>query len=134
MSLAVLMDHVGPLTRSVEDAALMLDVIAGHDPNDPTSLDIEVPDFSASLKTGIQGIRIGVDVYYISEGVEVPLRKAIQNAVKVLCNLGAKIVPIKTPGKKEEWDEMWYTICAKEAAISHRETYPSKKSDYGLYF
>ena len=75
LSLAESMDHVGPMTRSVEDAALMLDAIAGHDPSDPTSLDIEVPDFSESLKTGIQGIRIGVDNDYISEGVEVPLSK-----------------------------------------------------------
>ncbi len=134
LSLAESMDHVGPLTRSVEDAALMLKVIAGNDPSDPTSLDIEVPDFSESLKTGIQGIRIGLDIEYISEGVEVPLRKSIQNAVKVLEDLGAEIVPIKIPGKKEEWDEMWYTICAKEAAIAHRKTYPSKKEDYGLFF
>lgn len=134
MSLAESMDHVGPLTRSVEDAALMLEAIAGHDPNDPTSLDIEVPDFTASLKSGIQGVRIGVDADYISEGVEVPLSESIQNAIKVLGDLGAEIVPIKTPGKNEEWDEKWYTICAKEAAISHRETYPAKKDDYGLFF
>ncbi len=134
MSLAESMDHVGPLTRSVEDAALMLEAIAGHDPNDPTSLDIEAPDFSASLKTGIQGMRIGFDIDYISEGVEILLRKSIQNAIKVLEDLGAEFVPIKIPGKKEEWDEMWYTISAKEAAIVHRETYPSKKEDYGLFF
>lgn len=134
LSLAESMDHVGPLTRSVEDAALMLSAIAGHDSSDPKSLDIEIPDFSASLKTGIQGIRLGLDIQYISEGVDVPLRKAIQNAVKILEDLGAEIVPIKIPGKKEKWDEMWYTICAKEATVSHRETYPSKKEKYGLYF
>jgi amidase len=134
LPLAESMDHVGPMTRSVEDASLILTAIAGHDPSDPTSLDIEVPDFSESLKTGIQGIRIGFDIEYISEGVEAPLRRSIQNAVKVLGDLGAKIVPIKIPGKKEEWDEMWYIICAKEAAMIHRETYPSKKDDYGLFF
>ena len=134
LPLAESMDHIGPMTRSVEDASLILTAIAGHDPSDPTSLDIEVPDFSESLKTGIQGIRIGVDNDYISEGVEPPLRRSIQNAVKVLDKLGAEIVPIKIQGKKEEWDEMWYIICAKEAAMTHRETYPSKKDDYGLYF
>lgn len=128
------MDHVGPLTRSVEDAALMLEAIADHDPSDPTSLDIEIPNYSESIKTGIQGTRIGLDIEYITEGVEIPLRNSIQNAVNILENLGAEIVPIKIPGKKEEWDEMWYTICAKEATMTHRETYPSKKEDYGLYF
>lgn len=134
LPLAETMDHVGPLTRSVEDAALMLKAIAGHDPSDPTSLDIEVPDFTASLKTGIQGVRIGVDFDYISEGVEMPLSKAVQNTVKVLGDLGLEIIPIKMPGKKEEWDEMWYSICGKEATVSHRETYPVKKEEYGLFF
>ncbi len=128
------MDHVGPMARSVEDAALMLEAIAGYDPKDSTSLNVETPDFSESLKTGIKGIRIGVDNDYLIEGVEAPLVRSIKNAVKILDKLGAEIVPIKIPGKKEEWDEMWYIICAKEAAISHRETYPSKKEDYGLYF
>jgi amidase len=128
------MDHIGPMTRSVEDATLMLEAIAGYDPKDSTSLNVEIPDFSKSLKTGIKGIRIGVDNNYLTEGVEAPLTRSIQNAVEILGNLGAEIVPIKIPGKKEEWDEMWYIICAKEAAISHRETYPSKKEDYGLYF
>jgi amidase len=134
LPLAESMDHIGPMTRSVEDAALMLEAIAGYDPKDSTSLNVEIPDFSESLKTGIKGIRIGVDNDYLIEGVEAPLIRAIQNAVNILDNLGAEIVPIKIPGKKEEWDEMWYVICAKEAAISHRETYPSKKEDYGLYF
>jgi Asp-tRNA(Asn)/Glu-tRNA(Gln) amidotransferase A subunit family amidase len=65
----------------------MLEAIAGHDPSDPTSLDIEVTDYTASLKSGIQGIRIGVDADYISEGVEVPLSKSIQNAIKILGDL-----------------------------------------------
>ncbi|MBV1888536.1 MAG: hypothetical protein KUG51_04530, partial [Urechidicola sp.] len=107
ISLAESMDHVGPLTRSVADAAIMLTAIAGHDSNDLTSLDIDIPDYSASLKSGMQGIRIGVDVDYITEGVEVSLSTSIQNAIKILEELGAEIVPIKIPGEKEEWDEMW---------------------------
>ena len=102
LPLAESMAHIGPMTRSVEDASLILTAIAGHDPNDPTSLDIEVPDFSKSLKTGIQGIRIGVDNDYISEGVKAALRRSIKNAVKVLDDLGAEIVPIKIPGKSTD--------------------------------
>jgi amidase len=134
LPLAESMDHIGPMTRSVEDASLMLEAIAGYDPKDSTSLNVEVPDFSESLKTGIKGLRIGVDNDYLIEGVEAPLVQSIQNAIKILDELGAEIVSIKIPGKKEEWDEAWYIICAKQAAMSHSETYPSKKDDYGLYF
>jgi amidase len=134
LPLAESMDHVGPMTRSVEDAALMLKAIAGYDPRDSTSLNVEIPDYSESLKTGIQGIRIGVDRDYLVEGVEAPLTASIKRAVRILENIGAEVIPITIPGKKAEWDEVWYTICAKEAAISHRETYPSKKGEYGLYF
>lgn len=134
LPLAESMDHVGPMARTVEDAAILLQAIAGQDSNDITSLSNEVPDYLASLKTGINGIRIGVDEAYINEGVEKTLVKSIQNAVQILENNGAKIVPIKMPGDKKEMDEMWYIISAKEAVIAHRETYPYKKNEYGLYF
>lgn len=134
LPLAESMDHVGPMARTVEDAAILLQAIAGQDSNDLTSLSNEAPDYLASLKTGINGIRIGVDEDYINEGVEKMLVKSIQNAVQILENSGAKIVPIKMPGDKKEMDDMWNIISAKEAVIAHRETYPSKKDEYGLYF
>lgn len=128
------MDHVGPMTRCTEDAAIMLQAIAGHDPNDPTSLQVAVPDITGTLKMGIKGIRIGVDYEYISEGVENSLLASIKDAVKKLADLGAEIVPVKIPGNKDERDDAGYTINSKEATFSHRETYPSRKSEYGVYF
>src|SRR5690606_36471685 len=58
--LAWSLDHCGPLTRSVEDAALTLQVLAGHDPRDPSSADVPVADYTADLERGVQGVRIGV--------------------------------------------------------------------------
>jgi len=128
------MDHVGPMTRSTEDAAIMLQAIAGYDPNDPTSLQVAVPDILGTLKMGIKGIRIGIDDEYISEGVENSLLTSIKTAIDELVSLGAEIVPVKIPGNKDERDNAGYTINSKEATYSHTETYPSRKSEYGIYF
>ena len=134
MPLAESMDHVGPITRSIEDAAIMLQAIAGYDPNDPTSLQTEIPDITRSLKKAIKGVRIGVDHHFLHDGVEPWLLLSIQNAINKLADLGARIIPIKIPGKKEEWDALWYTISAKEAIAAHKETYPSRRDEYGNFF
>jgi amidase len=134
MPLAESMDHVGPITRSIEDAAIMLQAIAGYDPNDPTSLQTEIPDITGSLKKGIKGVRIGVDHDYLQDGVEPWLSLSIQSAINKLADLGARILTIKIPSKKEEWDAAWYTICAKEAIAAHKETYPSRRDEYGNFF
>lgn len=134
LPLAESMDSVGPITRSVEDAAIMLEVIAGHDPNDPTTLQIQVPDIIGSLKSGIKGVRIGVDKDYIRNGVDPWLSTAILNAIVKLADLGAQIVSVNLPGKQEEWDAAWYILCAKEAVSSHKETYPSRRDEYGNFF
>jgi amidase len=59
---------------------------------------------------------------------------SIQSAINKLADLGASIVPIKIPSKKEEWDAVWYTISAKEAIAAHKETYPSRRDEYGNFF
>lgn len=129
------MDSVGPITRSVEDAAMMLEAIAGYDPNDPASLEIEIPEITVSLRSGIEGVRIGVDEVYIREGLVDPwLSSSILAAVEELAKLGAQIVSIKLPGKKEEWEAAWNTICGKEVVIAHKETYPSRRNEYGNFF
>jgi len=128
------MDSVGPITRSVEDAAIMLNAISGYDPNDPVSLQVEIPDTTGSLKSGIKNIRIGVDKDYIRDGLDTWLSSAILEAVDTLAKLGAQIVSIELPGKKEEWDAAWFLICGKEAVLSHKATYPSRRDEYGNFF
>src|SRR3954447_9962175 len=83
------LDHVGPMTRTVEDNALLFQAIAGHDPADPGSLDAPVPDFSADLRRGVEGLRIGVIRHWYAEDLEGhPAQvRAIEEAVDVLRRL-----------------------------------------------
>lgn len=84
-------DHVGPLTRSVADAALLLQVLAGYDPRDPTSVDRPVPDFSADLDKGVQGLRIGVVRGFFFDDCDPEIVGAVDAAIQVLEDQGARI-------------------------------------------
>lgn len=127
------LDHVGPLCRSVMDAALMLEAIAGFDPNDPTSLPGKAPNISAGISKEIKGLKIGVDHQYISKGVEPALASAIETAVRKMEELGATIVPFQLPTTEKEHGDAWFTIATREAYEAHKATYPLKKSEYGKY-
>ena len=72
------LDHIGPLTKSVKDAALMLHVIAGRDPMDPTSADVPVPDYVAELEKPVKGLRLGVAKEYFGEGLDEEVRKSVE--------------------------------------------------------
>ncbi|HEX5078779.1 MAG TPA: amidase [Geminicoccaceae bacterium] len=87
-------DHVGPLTRSVADAALLLQALAGYDERDPTSVDRPVPDFSADLDKGVRGSRIGVARGFFFDGCEPEIVAAVDAAVRVLEGLGARVEEI----------------------------------------
>lgn len=91
------MDHPGPMARTVEDCAMALDILAGHDPLDPTSAKVKVPNYSSSLIPDIDGIRIGVP----KENFEVPLdpevRENVLKAVELLERLGAKVTEVSWP-------------------------------------
>lgn len=91
------MDTVGPLARTVADAAAMLQVMAGPDPNDPTTQRIPVPDFSAGLKQGMKGVRIGVPHNVFMEAMEPDVASAMLEAIKVLKDAGAKVVDVRFP-------------------------------------
>lgn len=92
------LDTVGPLTRTVEDAALMLGVIAGFDPLDACSIDEPVPDYTRLLSMPIKGMRIGLDRdYFFYRHVAKDVRAAAEAAVKVLSGLGVEIVPVRLP-------------------------------------
>ena len=101
LALAESLDHVGPMTRSAVDAGIMLQAIAGHDPNDPTSLNVPVPDMLESVGQGVKGIRIGLDERYISEEVDAQLTEAVLAGARVMEGLGAEIVPVKMPKTKD---------------------------------
>ena len=128
------LDHVGPMTRSVADAAVMLRAIAGFDPNDPTTRRETVRDYLDIIYNDITGLRIGVDEAYCTEGTESEVSQAVLATVSVLQDLGASIREVKVSGINDETLDAWFTICSAEAAAAHAETYPSRADDYGPTF
>lgn len=84
-------DQVGPMARNVEDCARLLGVIAGHDPMDTTSALEAVPDYTASLKQGIEGLRIGVPEEYLAEGLDASVKDSVSRAIQRMESLGARV-------------------------------------------
>lgn len=134
LDLAPTLDHVGPMARSVRDAARMLGVIAGHDASDPTSLVAPVPDYEAALVEGVDGLRVGWDEAFATTDVEPWVAKAVTDAVLKLADLGAKIVEVEVPALDPEELGAWSTLAAAEAAAVHATTFPSRENEYGTYF
>lgn len=133
LPLAESLDHVGPITRSVADAAIMFQAMAGQDPNDPTTLKTPVADMLGSLNQGIEGVRIGFDRRYALDGVPSGLAAAIETAVQQLERLGARVVDVEVPDLSEVLS-LWSVICAAEAAEAHKEFFPARADEYGEYF
>jgi aspartyl-tRNA(Asn)/glutamyl-tRNA(Gln) amidotransferase subunit A len=88
------LDHIGPLTKTVKDAAILLGVIAGRDPLDSTSADVPVPDYVAGLAKPVSGLKIGVPKEYFGEGLEAGVRAAVEAGIAKLRSAGCEIVPI----------------------------------------
>ena len=91
------LDHLGPMTRTVEDAGLMLNGLAGHDPKDPASADLPVPDFTAGLRDGVSGLRVGVLRDYFFRSLDPDVQLAVEEAVRVLEGQGAQIRDVTFP-------------------------------------
>ncbi len=109
------LDQIGPITRSVEDCAVLLGVIAGHDPMDSTSIPEGVPDYTADLLKDVKGLRIGMPKEYFIEGVDPEVRAAVEGALGVFERLGATIVPVSLP-HTEFAVSVYYVICTAEAS------------------
>ena len=91
------LDQVGPMTRDVTDAALLLGAIAGHDPKDSTSVDCPVPDYTAALQQGVKGLRIGLPKEYFIDGLDTDVQQAMDQAIAVYRQLGAEFVEVSLP-------------------------------------
>ena len=91
------LDHIGPLTKTVKDAATVLRTIAGRDPMDSTSADVPVPDYVAELDKPVRGMKLGVAKEYFGEGLDAEVREAVDRAIEKLKSLGCEIVPISLP-------------------------------------
>lgn len=133
LALAESLDHVGPLTRCTADAGLMLQVISGFDPNDPTSLFAPVPDMLEGLERGVSGIRIGLDEKFVTRDIHPEIAETVLTEIKVLEDLGAEIVEVQLPNL-DPHVAAWPVLCSAEAVVAHSATYPSRRDDYGPWF
>jgi len=91
------LDQAGPMTRSAEDAALMLNVMAGFDPKDSTCVDKSVPDYSADLNNSLSGLKIGIPKEFFEKGMDSDVAKNIEAAIDVYKKAGAEIVEVSLP-------------------------------------
>jgi aspartyl-tRNA(Asn)/glutamyl-tRNA(Gln) amidotransferase subunit A len=129
--LSFTLDHAGPLTRSVEDCALAMQVLAGHDPGDPGSAREAVPDYSADLRKGVAGLTIGrARAYDIEAGVDAEVMAAVDAAAEQWRALGATIVDVVLPSK-QRMDACIQTILIAEGFAIHGEWLRTRPQDYG---
>lgn len=110
------LDQIGPFTRTVEDAAIMLQAIAGNDPNDSTSVSLPVPDYRASLTGDIRGKRIGVAREYRIDGMEAGVESAVNAAIERFRDLGADVVEVSLPHTKYALPTYYITAPAEASA------------------
>jgi aspartyl-tRNA(Asn)/glutamyl-tRNA(Gln) amidotransferase subunit A len=111
------LDQIGPFTHTVEDAALVLQAIAGHDPLDSTSLDVPVPDYSATLNDGVKGMKLGVPKEYFVDGMDPQVAARVREAIEVYRGLGAEIVEVSLPHTKYAVAD-YYIIATAEASAN----------------
>ncbi len=109
------LDQIGPIATSVADAALMLGVIAGHDPLDSTSVDAPVPDYVSTLRDSIEGLRIGVPESHFGAGLSPQIAAAVRAAIQKLADAGATIVPVDVPDV-DHAVAAYYVIATAEAS------------------
>jgi aspartyl-tRNA(Asn)/glutamyl-tRNA(Gln) amidotransferase subunit A len=109
------LDHIGPLTNSVKDAATVLRTIAGRDPMDSTSAEVPVPDYVAELDKPVRGMKIGVAKEYFGEGLDEEVRKSVEAAIEKLAKLECEIVPVSLPHTKYAVPT-YYVVATAEAS------------------
>lgn len=108
-------DQIGPLTKTVEDAAILLNVLAGHDPKDSTSANQPVPDFTRSLRRDVRGLRIGLPREYFVEGLDPEVRQSVDEAVRVFKKAGAEIREVALPHTPYSV-AVYYVVAVAEAS------------------
>jgi len=109
------LDQIGPITKTVEDNARLLEVIAGYDERDSTSADIEVPDYTSFLDEKLNGMNIGIPKEYFTEGLDIEIRKKVKEAMKVLQDLGVTFQEVSLP-HTEYAVAVYYIIATAEAS------------------
>jgi aspartyl-tRNA(Asn)/glutamyl-tRNA(Gln) amidotransferase subunit A len=111
------LDHIGPLTKTVKDAAIILRYIAGRDPMDSTSADVPVPNYEQDIEKPVRGLKLGVPKEYFAEGLDAEVRAAVEAAIQQLAADGCEIVPISLPHTSYAIPT-YYVIATAEASAN----------------
>ena len=122
------LDRIGPLTKTVKDAAIVLRTIAGRDPMDATSAEMPVPDYVAELEKPARGLKLGVAKEYFGEGLDSEVRNAVEAAIQKLAELGCEIVPVSLP--HTEYAIPTYYILATAEASSNLARFDGVRYGY----
>ena len=109
------LDRIGPLAKTVKDAAMVLRAIAGRDPMDATSADLPVPDYVAELEKPVRALKVGVGKEYFGEGLDPEVRVAVEAAIQKLAELGCEVVPVSLPHTKYAIPT-YYIVATAEAS------------------
>jgi aspartyl-tRNA(Asn)/glutamyl-tRNA(Gln) amidotransferase subunit A len=125
------LDHIGPMSRTVADNALLLNVLAGYDPLDETSSTRAVPDYTRALNRGVRGMRIGIPRSAFLEGYHADVLRAFGEALATFRKLGATVAEVEMPPTLEAADEVQTIVRITEAASYHETFLATKAERYG---
>ena len=121
-------DQIGPMTKTAEDSAVLLNVIGGHDPMDSTSANVPLPDFTAALSKDVKGLKVGIPKEYFAEGLDADVEKAVREAIKTLESMGMQAVEVSLP--HTEYAVATYYILACAEASANLSRYDGVKYGY----
>ena len=131
--LADTLDHIGPMTRSVADCALMLAAMEGRDERDPSTRSDPPVDYLAEIARGAEGIRVGIDRDYCTEDTDADMREACFRACYLLYGQKMIVQDVNLAGINDVAAH-WQDTCAVDALLRHREWFPARAADYGPVF
>ncbi|MCF8720097.1 Asp-tRNA(Asn)/Glu-tRNA(Gln) amidotransferase subunit GatA [Nitrospina gracilis] len=121
-------DQIGPMTKTVEDAAVLMNVIGGHDAMDSTSANVELPDFTATLDRDVKGLKVGVPKEYFSDGIDPQVRAAVEAGIRHLESLGMERVEVTLPHTPYAVAAYYILACAE--ASTNLSRYDGVKYGY----
>ena len=130
MPLSWSLDTVGPLARTVEDCALLVGLMAGADPEDPTALGLPVPDYMAAAKQPMKGLKIGVPTAFYVDDLDSEVARSLDETLAVLKKEGAEIVKVELPDQRQ-LTAACQIVLATEAAALHKRWMIERPQDYG---
>lgn len=121
-------DQIGPMTKTAEDAAVLMNIIGGHDPMDSTSANVPLPDFTAALSNDVKGLKVGIPKEYFGKGLDADVEQAVQEAIKTLESMGMQAVEVSLP--HTEYAVATYYILACAEASANLSRYDGVKYGY----